>query len=164
MTSILISVAKLFALAAATFLTNCAATDAHVVKATLDTKTTACVRATIADLWNDPSPYAGKRLCVSGFLGRMVRYGEDSADLFETKEDAGPRHSEHYVTISLPLTIAAQEELSGYALRKLIVVGTFEFDARCWPKAKESKSRYQCFPSRPMQLLKPEIAFGDNQN
>jgi hypothetical protein len=122
-----------------------------------DVQTMDCKQVTVENLWNDPWPYAGKRICVSGFLGRMVPYGEDSADLFATKEEASLRQSERYVTISLLLSLKAQEELAGYSGRLLVVVGTFKFDERCWPRKGEMESRFQCFPPRPMELLSPTL-------
>ena len=129
-----------------------------VMESKLNLQSATCQRVTIERLWENPGPYGGKTLCLSGFLGRMVAYGEDSADLFATREEAKTRDSEHYVTISLPLTMKVQEELAKYSERKLDVAGIFQFDPKCWPKSGETESRFKCFPSRPMQLLKPEIA------
>lgn len=119
-----------------------------------------CEQVSIEELWNNPAPHAEKRICVSGYLGHMVPYGEESADLFSSAEQAKSRQSDHYITLSLPLTMKAQEELASYSDRKLDAVGTFHFDRRCWPQSGEKESQYQCFPPRPMKLLNAIVALG----
>lgn len=126
--------------------------------AKIDFSTEHCERVSVQQLWDNPWPYGEKRVCVSGYLGHMIPYGEESADLFATAEDAKLRQSVRYVTLSVPLTIDAQEELARYSDTKLDAVGTFHFDERCWPQHGEKEASYQCFPPRPMKLLNAKIA------
>jgi hypothetical protein len=118
-----------------------------------------CTAASIDDLWANPGAYRGRRVCVSGFLGRMVPYGEDRPDLYATPEEAQTRHAERYVTIGVPMTIASQEALSRRAVQPVRVEGVFEFDPRCWPPPGQSQAEYTCFPARPMRIANAELTF-----
>jgi hypothetical protein len=118
-----------------------------------------CTSAAIDDLWANPSAYQRRRVCVSGFLGRMVPYGEDRPDLYSTREEAETRHSDRYVTIGVPMTISSQESLSRHSAQPLRVQGVFEYDARCWPRSGQGEAEYSCFPSRPMRIANAELTF-----
>lgn len=118
-----------------------------------------CTPAAIDDLWANPRAYARRRVCVSGYLGRMVPYGEDSPKLYSTSEEAETTRSERYVTIGVPMTITSQEELSRHSVRPLRVQGVFEFDDRCWPQAGQTQADYTCFPSRPMRISNARVSF-----
>jgi hypothetical protein len=122
-----------------------------------------CERVTIAELWSNPWPYAGRRVCISGYLGRMVSYGEDSLDLFASKEDAAERHSPQYLSLGVQMTLLAQKELASYSERRLTAVGTFEFDEACWPTRNGVASKFKCFPPRPMTIRDVELALGAEQ-
>jgi hypothetical protein len=124
----------------------------------IDFSTARCKQVTVEMLWANPWPYAEKRICVSAYLGHMVLYGEDSVDLYDTKQEAERRDSQHYITVSVPLTMKSQEEIARHSDQKLDAVGIFRFDSRCWPQKGEETSRFQCFPSRPMNLIDPSIA------
>ena len=129
--------------------------------ATAATNSARCLTATIEELWRNPSQFEGKRVCVSGLLGRMVPYGEDRPDLYATREEAETRHSQRYVTIGVPMTIASQEALSRHSVQSLRVQGVFEFDPRCWPAPGQSSAEYSCFPFRPMRIANAELTFCD---
>lgn len=122
---------------------------------------TGCISTTIEGLAHRPREYSGRRVCVSGFLGQMVPYGEDSAKLYATREEAAATHAEYYVALSLPWSIQMQEALSRHSLEPLQVEGVFEFDADCWPRAGQAQSDYICFPPRPLRIRHARLAFAD---
>lgn len=121
-----------------------------------------CEEASIEDLWNRPWAHSGKRVCVEGFLGQMVPHGEETAELFATAAEAASRHSDHKLTLDVLLSPENQELLARHSGAHLRVMGTFEFNARCWPNARTGESsRFRCAPPRPMELANPTIALID---
>jgi hypothetical protein len=120
--------------------------------------TSGCRRVTIDELWTNPWPYEDQRVCLSGFLGRMVPYGEDSPDLFATKQAAADRHSVQYLKLGIRMSMPVQEKLASFSERMLDVVGIFEFDASCWPSQDGVESKFRCFPPRPMAIRHAELA------
>lgn len=118
-----------------------------------------CALATIDQLWMDPGAYQRRRICLVGFLGRMVAYGEDSPKLYATRDEAENTESERFVTIGIPMSVQIQERLSRHSVQPLRAEGVFEFDARCWPQAGGSQSDYTCSPSRPMRIAHARITF-----
>lgn len=120
-----------------------------------------CVRATIDELGRNPGQYGGTRVCLSGFFGRMIPYGETSAELFATKEQAETIHADYYVELEVELDLRTQERLSHYSAQPVQVEGIFEFDAECWPQGENAEPDYTCFPPRPMRLSYPLLRFSD---
>lgn len=118
-----------------------------------------CDQVIMEQLWNTPWAFGGRRVCVEGYLGQMVPYGEDSAELFETRAEAVSRHADRYITILVPMTADNQERLASVSLSRVRVEGVFEFNERCWPsRATGEPSRFRCAPARPMELADPAIA------
>src|ERR1044071_2773129 len=74
-----------------------------------------CAKATISGLWKDPWPYAGKRVCVSGYLVRMIPYGEEDVEFVPSQIRAKEKPSKEYLRIGVQLTMSAQIELSKYS-------------------------------------------------
>ena len=128
-------------------------------QATAATGRRRCVDVTIDSLWNHPVEFSNRRICVVGFLGRMVPFGEDSPKLFATAEEAETNSSEHYITIGVRMTIPSQEMLSRHSVQPLRVEGIFGYDPRCWPQGNQPVAEYTCFPSRPMRLARAKITF-----
>jgi hypothetical protein len=118
----------------------------------------ACVAATIEGLWARPQDFAGRRVCLSGVLDRMVAYGEDSPKLYGTREDA-ESGSQQYVTLGVRMTVETQERLARHSLEPLRAEGVFEFDSRCWPQGDGSPSDFTCFPERPMRIAQARLSF-----
>jgi hypothetical protein len=121
-----------------------------------------CRQVTIDELWNNPWPYRDQRVCLSGFLGRMVPYGEDSPDLFATRQAAADRLSRQYLSLGVQMSLLVQKELAAKSERKFDVVGTFEFDAQCWPGQDGVESAFHCFPPRPMTIRQVELALSSD--
>lgn len=96
---------------------------------------------------------------MSGFLGRMVPYGEASAQLFSTREEAESGSSEHYVTLGVRMTIVTQEKLSRHSAQPVQVEGVFAFDPLCWPRPDQAEADYSCFPPRPMRVEHARLLF-----
>jgi hypothetical protein len=117
-----------------------------------------CTTATVDQLWADPWLYRGKRVCVAGYLRRMVPYGEESAALVDRREDARGWRTDRYVTLSVKLTPSVQEALSKNSETRLDAVGVFAFDATCSPDGTLAGDGFRCSPDREMQLLDPVIA------
>jgi hypothetical protein len=92
-----------------------------------------CLRATIKELSDRPSLYEGRHVCVTGYLRRMVPYGEDSAALVDERSKASWRADAPILNLSIPFTLVVQERLSRYSGKKLQAVGTFSFDQRAYP-------------------------------
>lgn len=120
-----------------------------------------CVATTIEDLARNPGQYDRRRICVAGFLGRMVPYGETSAELFATRQQAESIQADVYLELGVPLDLRRQEILSRYSGQPARVEGIFEFDARCWPNAGQTEPEYDCFPPRPMRVTRPELQFAN---
>jgi hypothetical protein len=104
--------------------------------------------------------YAGKQVCVSGFLGQMVPYGEDQAELFATREQALSRRAPVYLHVGFRLTLKLQPLLAKHSGERAMAVGTFDFDRRCWPQTSEGQPA-TCFPRRPMSVHQGSIIFAD---
>jgi hypothetical protein len=122
-----------------------------------------CKQTTILDLWSNPWPYKGQRVCLTGFLGRMVKYGEDGPDLFATKAEAANRKSRQFLSLGVPMDLLVQKDLALNSERKLDVVGVFEFDARCWPTPNGIESKFKCSPPRPMSIRQVSLAFSTSE-
>jgi hypothetical protein len=93
----------------------------------------------------------------------MVPYGEDSPDLFATKDEAADRYSTKYVSLGVQMTLLVQKELATFGERELEVVGVFEFDAACWPSPEGVPSKFKCFPPRPMTIRDVEMGLAQSQ-
>jgi hypothetical protein len=91
-----------------------------------------CTRVTIKKLSNNPGNYQGKRVCIAGYLRKMIPYGEDSAALVAEKKDAVWRSSAAMINVSVPLTMWTQEKLARYSGERLRAVGIFRFDRRVY--------------------------------
>lgn len=99
-------------------------------------------------------------ICASGFLGAMVPYGEDDAELYSTIAEAKSKRADYDVHIGLPLTIKLLEALSRYSAQPVRVEGIFDFDQRCWPQTTGGRPDI-CFPPRPMRVGRARVFLGD---
>ncbi|HEX8669083.1 MAG TPA: hypothetical protein VF727_12020 [Allosphingosinicella sp.] len=120
-----------------------------------------CPSPSIQQLSIAPAEFAGRRVCVSGFLARMPEYGESSAELYATEEEAKEASGSTYVTIGVPITIHSQQQLARHSARPIRVDGVFGYDEECWPRKGEKEPEYQCFPPRPMNIRNARILFSD---
>jgi hypothetical protein len=119
-----------------------------------------CLAASVEKLRADPGRYSRKPICLTGYLGPMVAYGEASARLFSTPEAARNTPSD-YLAIGVPMTLLSQERLARYSSQKIEVRGIFHYDRKCWPKPGKAEADYQCFPPRPMEVRNARITFED---
>src|SRR3954471_12627703 len=78
-----------------------------------------CIKARVERLWRNPTRFLGQRVCVSGFLGRMVTYGEAAPELYSSKEDAESAYSEKRIVLGFPFNVRVQERLSLYSAQRL---------------------------------------------
>jgi hypothetical protein len=120
-----------------------------------------CVRVTIAELAANPARFGGRRICVSGYFGRVIPYGETSTELFATNEEAESGRAEAYLELGVRLNVTVQERLSHHSGEFVNVDGFFEYDPRCWPVSNERESAYRCFPPRPMRVRNTLLRFAD---
>lgn len=87
-----------------------------------------CVHVKVDVLAIDPANYAGKLVCVSGFLGQMVPYGEEEAGLYGTRDQALSRRAPAYLHIGIRLTVDLQTQLARRSGEQAVAIGTFDFD------------------------------------
>jgi hypothetical protein len=92
-----------------------------------------CLEVTVKALSDSPLLYERRRVCLAGYLRRMVPYGEDSAALVDEKSNANWRSNAPMLNLSIPFTLEVQEKLSHYSEQKLHAVGTFRFDRKAYP-------------------------------
>jgi len=119
-----------------------------------------CTAATIDDLWNDPRAFDGRIVCVSGFLRRMVPYGEETAEIFRTPEEAEDTHSQHRLHIGVRMSMRDQARISRYSMHPVRVRGRFEFDEGCLRWGGPSMDE-RCGSHLPMALRGARITFPD---
>jgi len=120
-----------------------------------------CIEVTIDELWRNPPEFEGRRVCVSGFLGRMVRYGEASPELFATRRDAASTFSDRRIVIGIRFTIPVQERLSRHSLHPLRVEGVFELESPCLPRAREAQPGTVCSQPPEMRIALPRLIFAN---
>ncbi len=99
-------------------------------------------------------------ICVEGYLGEMVPFGEDAVEIFATRRQAKEKRAEYYVHIGVRLTPELQPRFAARALERIQARGIFETDKVCWPESSGGRP-YTCFPPRPMRLRKASIRFSD---
>jgi hypothetical protein len=145
--------AKLFAIGLAALGWGCANSHHVYVRTEMPQSASDCQEITVEQLWLAPRSFAGDRVCVTGFLGSMVAYGEESAELFATREAAEARTSEHYITVSAPMGGPEQVELAGLSGQPLTIVGKFELSEICWPPGV---SESQCY-DRGIHITDPVV-------
>jgi hypothetical protein len=122
------------------------------VLALLVAPTQACVETTIRALAANPIAYEGRRVCVSGFFGRIVPYGETSFELFATTTEAETRHAGLFLDLGVRWDARLQERLSRHSAEGARVEGIFEHDPQCWPAPGRGQPDYMCSPPRPMRI------------
>jgi hypothetical protein len=121
----------------------------------------ACIRTTIAALGADPGRYDGRRVCVSGYFGRIVPYGETSFELFATRPEAEAARADFFLGLGIRWDVMLQERLSRHSANFARVEGIFEHDRQCWPDAGRTESDYICSPPRPMRIRNVLLRFSD---
>ena len=94
-----------------------------------------CLTVTIEQVRHNPPEFEGRRICLSGFLGRMIPYGEATPELYSTREDAQSTYSDRRVVLGVTFTVPVQERLSRHSLEPLRVEGIFELESPCVPVA-----------------------------
>ena len=92
-----------------------------------------CLKVTVKALSDNPTAYEHRRVCVTGYLRRMVPYGEDSAALVDEKDKANWQSDAPMLNLSIPFTLKVQERLSHFSEQKLHAVGTFKFERKAYP-------------------------------
>lgn len=118
-----------------------------------------CLEATVEMLESAPHSYEGRQVCITGFFGSMVPYGEDTPKLYATVQEATALSS-RYVRLYLPFEGNTQERLSRYSAQAARARGVFHFEAPCWPR-EDGSDPDTCFPPRPMTLRHATIIFDD---
>lgn len=118
-----------------------------------------CLTVTADDLWRNPPQFVGKRVCLFGYLGRMVPYGEASPEVFSTREDAESTYSDRRVTLGIPFTIPVQERLSRRSGQQLRAEGVFELETPCILAAIPVPDGSVCNPAPSMRIVHPHVAF-----
>jgi hypothetical protein len=122
---------------------------------------TPCVETTVGELWRDPKPFVGRKVCLSGFLGRMVPYGEDSPKLYATPDEAEATKLERFATLGISLTIPVQERLSRYSAQPLRVEGVFVLEHPCLLDPQLSPSDSICSPPPSLRIAGARLIFAD---
>jgi hypothetical protein len=120
-----------------------------------------CIDATVERLWRNPTRFVGRRVCVSGFLGRMIPYGEAAPELYPTKEDAEVAFSEKKIVLGFPFNVRVQERLSPYSARRLHVNGVFMLESACVPAADPFRTGTACDPPPEMRIGDARLRFLD---
>lgn len=121
----------------------------------------ACLVTTIAALGVDPGRYEGRRICVSGFFGRIVPYGETNFELFTTRQQAEQQQADLFLDLNIRWEVRLQAELSRHSSEFARVEGIFEHDQQCWPRSGQVGTDYNCYPPRPMRLRYILLRFAD---
>jgi hypothetical protein len=109
----------------------------------------------------DPASYNGRHVCVSGFFGRIVPYGETDFELFATKEEAESGRGDFFLGLGVRWDVMLQARLSRHSAEFARVEGIFEHDQQCWPAPGRDESDYRCFPPRPMRIRYALLRFSD---
>jgi hypothetical protein len=120
-----------------------------------------CALVTIDDLWRDPPRFEGRRVCVTGFLGQLIPYGEATPELFRTRAEAESTHSDHRVVLGLPFTLLVQERLSRYSLRPLRAEGVFNLESECRPTKRARADDTVCEAPPEMRISSARLRFAD---
>jgi hypothetical protein len=118
-----------------------------------------CISTTIDALWRNPPEFENRRVCVSGFLGRLVPYGEATPEIFSTKEDAEPAFSDRRVVLGLPFTLEVQERLSRYSVQPLRVEGVFQLESPCVPAKNKFSQDTVCESAPEMRISGARLTF-----
>lgn len=121
-----------------------------------------CLGATVDQLWDEPSRFDGRRVCVAGFLGRMVAYGEDSAELYGSKDDAEERHTPRFLVLGLPLTLSRQAQLPQHSTQLVLAWGVFAFEPSC--VMQSGRIPAGCRSYRPARLRVERLTFSDGNH
>ena len=119
-----------------------------------------CEHVTVGTLAESPREYEGRTVCVSGYLGRMVPYGEEDAELFSTREQAEAKRADYYLHIGLRLTLDLQPKLAAHGLESVVASGVFHVDPSCWPQTTSGKPA-TCFSLRPMRVSGARVILAD---
>lgn len=139
------------------FASSCSSTDTEHVRLNAPL----CVEATINSLGADPARYEGRRVCVSGFFGRIEPYGETRFELFTSRAEAETGHADLSLDLGIRWDVMLQVRLSRHSAEFVRVEGVFEYDPQCWPPARQIESDFRCSPPRPMRLRNVRLQFRD---
>jgi hypothetical protein len=115
-----------------------------------------CALATVSDLRRSPEVYTGHIVCVTGFLGQLVEYGEDSPDIYATREQAISRFTDDYVTLGVRFDVQTQKRLYRYSTRRMTVRGRLVVDPLCRSNPSQ-RGVPKCIPDRPMKIESAQI-------
>jgi hypothetical protein len=125
------------------------------------TASTKCVTVTINDLWRNPKQFENQRICASGFLGRMVTYGEDSPKLYATEAEAQATKLERFATLGVTFTIATQEHLSRYSGQAVRAEGILKLEFPCTAERHAERLDSVCSPPPSLRIAKAHLTFAD---
>ena len=120
-----------------------------------------CTAVTIDQLWRTPPSFEGRRVCVSGFLGDLIPYGEASPQLFATREEAQRAYSNRYLTIGIPFTMQVQERLSHHSVQPLEVEGVFTLEFPCVFATGAARNESVCEPPIEMRIAHARLTFAN---
>lgn len=120
-----------------------------------------CIATTVGEVWHNPQPFAGRRVCLSGYLGRIVPYGEDSPKLYATPDEAEATRLERFVTLGIPFTIPVQERLSRYSVQPVKVEGIVALEHPCLSEPAATPSDSLCSPPPSLRIARARLSFAD---
>lgn len=111
----------------------------------LDVKKAAasCELVSAEALLAKPSIFRGKQLCVRGYLGKMVSFGEDSPKLLTTRASSD-NWSSDFISLDLVMNIANQKRLAAHSTERILVSGRIVLDDECWAVRAQNGGR--CWP------------------
>lgn len=120
-----------------------------------------CIATTVGEIWHNPKPFAGRRVCLSGYFGRIVPYGEDSPKLYATPEEADATRLERFVTLGIPFTIPVQERLARYSVQPVRVEGIVTLEHPCLSEPVATPSDSLCSPPPSLRISRARLNFAD---
>ena len=120
-----------------------------------------CVQVSIQELSAEPNRYEGRHVCVSGFFGWIVPYGETRFELFATREQAESGLADTLLGLGIRWDVMLQAELARHSAEFVRVEGIFEHNPRCWPAEGRDEPDYNCFPPQRMRIRYAFVRFPD---
>lgn len=145
------------ALMSAALATSCFAGDSY----NLSHARQACIRTTINEIWYNPKKFTKQRICISGYLGKMVKFGEDSPKIYTTVEEARELRLHRFATLGIPFTTANQERLSQRSLKEVQVEGVLELELPCLSEPTLKSTDSVCSPAPSLRIAKARLRFAD---
>jgi hypothetical protein len=105
--------------------------------------------------------FLGRRVCVSGFFGRMITYGEAAPELYPSKADAEAAFSEKKIVLGFPFNVRVQEQVSRHSAQPLRVTGVFVLEYPCHPAVEPVRNGTACDPPPRMRIEHARLRFLD---